>query len=97
MGRGIIRPEIPISVSIEREEDRDINEVSYWKMDEMAPEKQLERVAILCEGMSGRGLRKLPVKAHAFYLQRAVVTLHEYIAALLLTVETNDDSSTIQG
>lgn len=35
------------------------------------------------QGMSGRGLRKLPVKAHAFYLQRPVVSVCVCVVCIL--------------
>ena len=34
------------------------------------------------QNMSGRTLRKLPLRTHAMYLQRPTVTLEEYLSAL---------------
>ena len=50
------------------------------------PERLLYLVARRCRGMSGRGLRKLPVKAHAYHLQRASCTLIDFLSALYATV-----------
>lgn len=36
--------------------------------------------------MSGRSLRKLPIKAHSYYLQRPQVSLFEFICAMHATV-----------
>eukprot|EP00602_Paraphysomonas_sp_CaronLab_P000870 CAMPEP_0185031322 /NCGR_PEP_ID=MMETSP1103-20130426/18727_1 /TAXON_ID=36769 /ORGANISM="Paraphysomonas bandaiensis, Strain Caron Lab Isolate" /LENGTH=391 /DNA_ID=CAMNT_0027566813 /DNA_START=62 /DNA_END=1234 /DNA_ORIENTATION=+ len=44
--------------------------------------KLLWKVAQDCEGMSGRALRKLPLKAHALFLQRSQVSLHQFLSAL---------------
>jgi hypothetical protein len=40
------------------------------------------------EGLSGRGLRKIALRAHAFYLQKPRSTLSEYISAMALTAES---------
>ena len=43
----------------------------------------LWKIALMCENMSGRALRKIPLRAHAMYLQRtSSVTLIEYLNAL---------------
>lgn len=42
-------------------------------------------VCFLCvclQGMSGRSLRKLPIKAHSYYVQRPVVTAMEFLCAM---------------
>jgi hypothetical protein len=49
----------------------------------------------LPQGMSGRALRKLPLKAHAFYVQRDEVDLTEFLQAMLLTIERDSDHSCI--
>jgi hypothetical protein len=61
------------------------------------PERLLYLVARLCRGMSGRGLRKLPVKAHAYYLQRPSSTLVDFLSALRATVVSELASSGPQG
>ena len=50
---------------------------------------QLYYIASTTEGMSGRSLRKLPMTAHAFFLQRPVVTLQDFLLALINTIKTN--------
>jgi len=45
-------------------------------------EEHLFVVAGLCVGMSGRAMRKLPLRAHAYYLQRPSVKVEEFVAAL---------------
>ena len=52
-------------------------------------EEYLFLVAALCHGSSGRALRKLPIRAHAFYLQRPVVKVEEFIAAMHAVVGGN--------
>jgi hypothetical protein len=54
-------------------------------------EEHLFVVAGLCSGMSGRALRKLPLRAHAYYLQRPVVKVEEFVAALHAIVALNDE------
>lgn len=50
---------------------------------------QLYYVATITDGMSGRSLRKLPMTAHAFFIQRPIVTIQNYIIALVNTIKTN--------
>lgn len=38
------------------------------------------------EGLSGRALRKLPMQAHAFFVQRPSATPFQFVQALLLAV-----------
>jgi SpoVK/Ycf46/Vps4 family AAA+-type ATPase len=45
-------------------------------------EEHLYIVAGICEGLSGRALRKLPMRAHAFYLQRPAVRTEDFLAAM---------------
>lgn len=45
-------------------------------------DEYLYLVAARCDGMSGRALRKLPIKAHAMFLQRPLCTLQQFIAAM---------------
>eukprot|EP01036_Dinobryon_divergens_P028674 gene28674-37658_t len=52
-------------------------------------EEYLFLVAALCQGSSGRALRKLPIRAHAFYLQRPVVKVEEFIAAMHAVLSGN--------
>jgi hypothetical protein len=40
------------------------------------------------QGMSGRSLRKLPIKAHSYYLQRPRATLMDFLLALHGTIKT---------
>eukprot|EP01038_Epipyxis_sp_PR26KG_P004267 gene4267-6046_t len=43
-------------------------------------------VCSTCKEMSGRSMRKLPIKAHSYYLQnRCFVTANEFLYAMLLT------------
>jgi SpoVK/Ycf46/Vps4 family AAA+-type ATPase len=46
----------------------------------------LADVAQLAEGCSGRSLRKLPMRAHALYLQRPTVMLRDYVLAMRATL-----------
>ena len=45
-----------------------------------------EKILTLSEGMSGRGLRKLALRAHAFYLQTPVVSLQDFLGAICETL-----------
>ena len=63
---------------------------------EMISKSDLLKVANLSESYSGRGLRKLPLRAHAFYLQRAKVTLFEFVDAMLRTVEFDKTQDSIE-
>ena len=58
----------------------------------LAFEELLFAVAVLSAGSSGRALRKLPVRAHAFYLQRPVVKVDEFVAAMHAVIVTNTES-----
>lgn len=49
----------------------------------------MERVACLSQGLSGRTLRKLPLLAHAWFIQKDRVTLTEYWTALENAVKKN--------
>lgn len=49
----------------------------------------MERVARLSQGLSGRTLRKLPLLAHAWFIQKDRVTLDEYWTALENAVVKN--------
>ena len=49
-------------------------------------EEKLLRIAQQCSGFSGRSLRKLPLKAHAMYLQRKKVSLEQYLDAIATTI-----------
>ena len=48
--------------------------------------KLLAAVTRGCAGQSGRALRKLPLKAHAFYSQTPVVGFRDFLAALYSAV-----------
>ena len=50
--------------------------------DNRVPECQLYQISLLADGLSGRALRKLPLKAHAIYIQRPVATISEFLWAL---------------
>ncbi|QSL64076.1 hypothetical protein MERGE_000231 [Pneumocystis wakefieldiae] len=43
---------------------------------------RLYRIAVDCKGLSGRALRRLPVLAHAKYLQRPCCTMNEMLCSL---------------
>lgn len=45
-------------------------------------EENLLAIADKCEGYSGRALRKLPLRAHALYLQRRSVSVEQYLRAM---------------
>lgn len=49
--------------------------------------QHLLHVSTLCEGLSGRSLRKLPIKAHACHLQRPVVSLSDFLSAMQAIVQ----------
>lgn len=53
----------------------------------VSPEDRLLHIAEQCSGYSGRSLRKLPLKAHAMYLQRKRVSLEQYLNAIAMTIE----------
>lgn len=50
-------------------------------------EGKLLDIAQRCSGYSGRSLRKLPLKAHAMYLQRKKVSLEQYLNAIATTID----------
>jgi SpoVK/Ycf46/Vps4 family AAA+-type ATPase len=49
-------------------------------------EAKLLDIAHSCDGYSGRSLRKLPLKAHAMYLQRKRVSMEQYLNAMATTI-----------
>ena len=53
----------------------------------LTAEELLFLVASQAEGMSGRALRKLPLKAHAFYLQKPVSDATEFLWAMQTCME----------
>ena len=72
------------------EDDVDPYVNNTWDQELNDPQTTSERLLYLiagqCRGLSGRGLRKLPVKAHAFFLQRPISTLKDFLSALHATV-----------
>eukprot|EP00596_Hydrurales_sp_CCMP1899_P006837 CAMPEP_0119050228 /NCGR_PEP_ID=MMETSP1177-20130426/68769_1 /TAXON_ID=2985 /ORGANISM="Ochromonas sp, Strain CCMP1899" /LENGTH=393 /DNA_ID=CAMNT_0007028383 /DNA_START=17 /DNA_END=1195 /DNA_ORIENTATION=+ len=72
MDRGMIQPHMAINSDCINEALAALSvskhDLEVMRDDMFSPEELLYKVATLCEGMSGRGLRKLPVKAHAFFL-----------------------------
>ena len=72
------------------EDDDDLYINNTWDQELNDPQTTSERLLYLiasqCRGLSGRGLRKLPVKAHAFFLQRPISTLKDFLSALHATV-----------
>lgn len=89
MQKGIIYPSIQIN--LEHENMNPTFSGSMHSLDcSLTPEQMLNLIAYKCEGMSGRGLRKLPMKAHAFYLQRPRVTLLDFMRALKLTLDDKE-------
>ena len=72
------------------EDDEDLCISSTWDQELNDPQTTSERLLYLiagqCRGLSGRGLRKLPVKAHAFFLQRPISTLKDFLSALHATI-----------
>ncbi|CAM9345819.1 unnamed protein product, partial [Ectocarpus sp. 8 AP-2014] len=51
-----------------------------------AATEALLEVAHLAEGLSGRALRKLPFRAHDFYVQRQSCTLAGFLSAITRAV-----------
>ena len=49
--------------------------------------KKLATVAEKCDGLSGRALRKIPLLAHACFIQRSSCTLEDFVAALSSAVD----------
>jgi len=47
----------------------------------------LQETSKRCEGLSGRVLRKLPFLAHAFFIQKEVINLEDFIMALNLAID----------
>lgn len=71
---------IPAVFQISNEGTQDNQSISY--------EGKLWKIALMCENMSGRTLRKIPLRAHAMYLQKtSSVTLDEYLKALNVAVK----------
>ena len=63
-------------------------------IDELISKSRLIEVAKLSESYSGRGLRKLPLRAHAFFLQRSTrVPLLEFVDAMLQTLQLDRSES----
>lgn len=64
------------------------NTLDTWQheMQSGSSESKLLDIAMRCEGYSGRSLRKLPLKAHAMYLQRKRVSLDQYLKAIMTTI-----------
>eukprot|EP01041_Mallomonas_annulata_P010791 gene10790-22527_t len=88
MERGIIRPsQQSLSLSLQIDTTNPDRPDSESTPSPTALELQLLQVATLSQGCSGRGLRKLPMKAHAFFLQRPVVSLEEFIWAMTATLQ----------
>lgn len=50
---------------------------------------RLRNIAQLSKGLSGRTLRKLPLLAHAWFIQTEQITLNEYLAALEEAIKKN--------
>eukprot|EP01032_Pedospumella_encystans_P023155 gene23155-26216_t len=70
----------------EEEEDNEQEDLG------LTSEQYLYFVAALCQGMSGRSLRKLPIKAHSYYVQRPVVSVMEFLCAMhaVIALERGD-------
>lgn len=54
-------------------------------------DQSLQQLAQRTEGLSGRTLRKLPVRAHSFFLSCAPSTAQEFLDAMLATLELTGD------
>ena len=55
----------------------------------LSAEELLFLVASMADDLSGRALRKLPLKAHAFYLQRPVSDTMDFLWAMQTCLEEN--------
>ena len=65
---------------------------SYTNGVVQSPEMMLYHLAVITDGQSGRSLRKLPIKAHAFYLQRPTVTIFDFIGAMIETCKNETEN-----
>jgi hypothetical protein len=72
MSKKIISPQLALSGDFNRAKDCPSN----------SAEAMLYDLAVATDGMSGRGLRKLPMKAYAFYISKSVCTLFEFFQAI---------------
>eukprot|EP01034_Spumella_vulgaris_P024389 gene24389-30733_t len=61
-------------------------ELFHRALGELPPAQYLYVIAAIAEGMSGRTLRKLPIKAHSFFLQRPAVSLTDFLCAMHATI-----------
>ena len=67
--------------------NRDISSFKKLKSEELeSAEQLLYRISLLAEGTSGRSLRKLPLKAHAYFIQRPSVGVMEFLSAMEQTL-----------
>ena len=57
-------------------------------------ELKLQEIAQQCEGYSGRSLRKLPLRAHAMFLQRKKVTVMQFLDAIDATIKQETSNLT---
>ncbi len=83
-----------ISINLHENEKQDSNfgDINS-SLDELIFKSNLMKVATLTESYSGRGLRKLPLRAHAFFLQRPKVSLCEFVDAMLQTAQLDQNQS----
>ena len=82
-----------ISINLHDNQKQEYNFGDMDTIDELIFKSNLTKVANLSESYSGRGLRKLPLRAHAFFLQRSKVSLCEFVDAMLQTVELDQCKS----
>lgn len=83
MEKGLIEPREPLSVfgmPVEEQSRR------VGRDREGTNDRRLHYLALIAEGMSGRALRKLPLRAHAVFVQRAKVKLAEFLRAIHRTI-----------
>ena len=82
-----------ININLHDNQKQEYNFGDMDTIDELIFKSNLTKVANLSESYSGRGLRKLPLRAHAFFLQRSKVSLCEFVDAMLQTVELDQCKS----
>jgi hypothetical protein len=89
MKRGVIQPLVELNSNgaqvgetMVRGSNGDPDQASLASADQM-----LYFAAFVAEGMSGRGLRKLPLKTQAMYLDYKGSTLQKYLWALIETIK----------
>ena len=99
MDKGIIAPYTPLLAPGEYSFLKEGGSIVHSNVSGPAqsPEMMLYQLAVITDGQSGRSLRKLPIKAHAFYLQRPTVTIYDFIGAMIETVKSEVENFQSRG